>query len=119
MRRSERQSRRRKPSAQPEPTLKNENNRSTSRFFRRLLGVHDADEIERGLTAFAAEGNGGLIVSPHALTFSNRDHILALAARLRLPTLYPFAFYAKSGGLISYGFDMLNHFQQGAAYVDR
>jgi putative tryptophan/tyrosine transport system substrate-binding protein len=83
------------------------------------LGVHDADEIERALTAFVAAGNGGFIVIPHAVTLSNRDLIVALATRLRLPALYPFAFYAKAGGLISYGFDPLNQFRQGAAYVDR
>ena len=83
------------------------------------LGVHDADEIERALTAFAAEGNGGVIVTPHAVTLTNRDLIVALAARLRLPALYPLAFYAKAGGLISYGFDPVNQFQQGAGYVDR
>jgi putative tryptophan/tyrosine transport system substrate-binding protein len=83
------------------------------------LGVHDAEEIERALTAFAAEGNGGLIVSPNVVTFANHNLIVALAARLRLPALYPFAFYAKGGGLISYGFDPVNQFQQGAGYVDR
>ena len=49
------------------------------------LDVRDADEIERSLAAFAAEGNGGLIVSPSAVTFSNRDLIIALGARFRLP----------------------------------
>ena len=83
------------------------------------LGVHDADEIERTVTAFAAEGNGGLIVSPHAVTFANRDLIVALAARLRLPALYSLAFYAKAGGLMSYGFDPIGQFQGGAGYVDR
>jgi putative ABC transport system substrate-binding protein len=83
------------------------------------LGVHDADEIERVLTTFAAEGNRGFIVAPHAVTFTNRDLIVALAARLRLPALYPLAFYAKAGGLISYGFDPVSQFQQGAGYVDR
>ena len=83
------------------------------------LGVHDADEIERAMAAFAAEGNGGVIVGPHAVTLTNRDLIVALAARLRLPALYPLAFYAKAGGLISYGFDPVNQFQQGAGYVDR
>jgi hypothetical protein len=43
----------------------------------------------------------------------NRDLIVALATRLRLPALYPFAFYAKAGGLVSYGFDPLNQFRQG------
>src|SRR5262249_13227438 len=83
------------------------------------LGVHNANEIEQALAAFAAKGNGGIIVIPHAVTLSNRDLIVALATRLRLPALYPFAFYAKAGGLISYGFDPLNQFRQGAQYVDR
>jgi putative ABC transport system substrate-binding protein len=83
------------------------------------LAVHDADEIERTLTAFAAEGSGGLVVTPHAVTLTNRDLIIALSARLRLPTIYPLAFYAKAGGLISYGFDVLHQFQQAAVYVDR
>jgi putative ABC transport system substrate-binding protein len=83
------------------------------------LGLHDADEIERAMAAFAAEGNGGVIVGPHAVTLTNRDLIVALAARLRLPAPYPLAFYAKAGGLISYGFDPVNQFQQGAGYVDR
>src|SRR5215469_1619565 len=52
------------------------------------LDVHDAEEIERGLTAFAGEQNGGVLVTPHALTFTNRDLIVALAARLRLPAIY-------------------------------
>ena len=83
------------------------------------LGVHDTAEIERALMAFAAEGNGGLIVGPHAVTLTNRDLIIAMAARLRLPAIYPLGFYTKAGGLISYGFDPINQFQQGAGYVDR
>src|SRR6516165_529676 len=83
------------------------------------LDVRDADEIERSLATFTAEGNGGLIVSPNAVTFSNRDLIVTLTARLRLPAIYAFAFYPKSGGLISYGFDPVSHFQHGAGYIDR
>ena len=83
------------------------------------LGVHDAAEIERALIAFAAEGDGSLIVGPHAVTLTNRDLIVAMAARLRLPAIYPVAFYAQAGGLISYGFDPINQFQLGAGYVDR
>src|SRR6516165_10622288 len=83
------------------------------------LGVHDAGEIKQALTAFAAESNGGLVVTPHAVTFTNRDLIVALSARLRLPAIYSFVFYAKAGGLISYGFDVLHQFQQVAGYVDR
>src|SRR5215471_18981804 len=59
------------------------------------------------------------MVTPHALTLANRDLIVALAARLRSPALYPLAFYAKAGGLISYGFDPVIQFQQAAGYVDR
>jgi len=83
------------------------------------LGVRDADEIEPALAAFAANGNGGIIVVPHAVTITNRDLIVALAARLRLPAIYPWAFYAEAGGLISYGFETVDQFQRGAEYVDR
>jgi putative ABC transport system substrate-binding protein len=83
------------------------------------LGVHDADEIERTVTAFAAEGDGGFVVAPHALMQVHRNLIIALAARFRLPALYPFGFYVKVGGLISYSFDEVKQFQQAAGYVDR
>jgi putative tryptophan/tyrosine transport system substrate-binding protein len=68
-------------------------------------GVRDAADIERVLTEFAQEPNGGLIVTPSPLTATRRASIVELAARLRLPTIYPFSFYAASGGLISYGID--------------
>jgi ABC-type uncharacterized transport system substrate-binding protein len=83
------------------------------------LAVHDADEIEQAMTAFAADGNGGIVVAPHAVTLVNRDLIVALAARMRLPALYPADQFAKAGGLISYSFDRPNQFRQGAGYVDR
>jgi ABC-type uncharacterized transport system substrate-binding protein len=83
------------------------------------LGVHDAHEIDQRLTAFAAGPGGGVVVGPHAVTLTNRDLIVSLAARLRLPALYPLAFYAKAGGLMSYGLDPVNQFQHGAGYVDR
>src|SRR5437764_14025168 len=84
-----------------------------------VVAVHDANEIERALTAFASARDGGVVVTPHAVTLTNRDLIVALMARLRLPAIYPLAFYAKAGGLISYGFDTVNQFQQTAGYVDR
>jgi putative ABC transport system substrate-binding protein len=83
------------------------------------LGVHSADEIERSLSAFSSEPNGGLIIAPHAVTQVNRDLIVELAARYRLPASYPFAFYPKAGGLVSYGFDPIDQFQRGASYIDR
>jgi len=83
------------------------------------LGVHNTAEIERAVTAFAAETNGGLIAAPHAITFANRDVIVELAARYRLPAVYAFRHFATRGGLISYGTNAIEMFRQGASYVDR
>jgi putative ABC transport system substrate-binding protein len=83
------------------------------------LRVHDAGEIERSVIAFATERNGGIVVGPHAVTLSNSNLIVALAARLRLPALYPSALFPKAGGLISYGPDPVTEFREGAGYVDR
>jgi len=83
------------------------------------LAVHSGAEIERVLATFAAKPRGSLIVAPNVVTFANSNLIIALAARYRLPAIYPFAFYARAGGLISYGFDATDQFRQGAAYVDK
>jgi putative tryptophan/tyrosine transport system substrate-binding protein len=83
------------------------------------LPVNNGAEIESALTTLAAEPNAGLIVAPNAVAFANGDLIVTLAARLRVPAIYPFAFYAKAGGLISYGFDAGDQFRQGAEYVDK
>jgi putative ABC transport system substrate-binding protein len=83
------------------------------------LGVHSADEIERSVSAFAAEPNRGLIIAPTAVTFVNSKLIVDLAARYRLPAIYSLASYPKAGGLISYGIDRVDQFRQGAAYADR
>ena len=71
----------------------------------RAVGVRDAGEIERAITAFARSSNGGLIVTGSPLTLVHRDLIITLAARHRLPAVYPFRYFATSGGLISYGPD--------------
>jgi putative ABC transport system substrate-binding protein len=83
------------------------------------LPVNSGTEIESALATLAAEPNAGLIVAPNAVAFANGDLIVTLAARLRVPAIYPFAFYAKAGGLISYGFDAGDQFRQGAEYVDK
>jgi putative ABC transport system substrate-binding protein len=83
------------------------------------LRVHNATEIEHAFATFAAEPDGSLIVAPNAVAFANSDHIVALAARHRVPAIYPFAFYAKAGGLMSYGFDAADQFRQAAGYVDK
>jgi putative ABC transport system substrate-binding protein len=83
------------------------------------LGVHNTAEIERAVTAFAAEPNGGLIVAPHAITFANRVILIELADRYRLPAVYAFRNFATSGGLISYGTNPIVMWREGASYVDR
>ena len=83
------------------------------------LGVHNTAEIERAITAFATEPNSGLIAAPHAVTFANRDVIVELESRFRLPTVYAFRTFALGGGLVSYGTNPIEMWRQGASYVDR
>ncbi len=82
-------------------------------------GVRDAADIERVLTAFAREPNGGLIVTPSPLTATRRELIIALGARLGLPAIYPFRFYSTSGGLVSYGINQMEQVREAASYIDR
>src|SRR5262245_39160357 len=72
--------------------------------------VHNAGEIESALGALASEPNGGVVVMPDAFTPVHRDLIIALAARHGLPAVYPFRFFATSGGLMSYGVDVMEQF---------
>jgi len=83
------------------------------------VNVRDADEIERGVAAFARSSNGGLVVPGSALAIVHRKLIIALAARYKLPTIYPIRFYATDGGLISYGADGTEPHRRAAAYIDR
>jgi len=83
------------------------------------IGVHDATEIERGVASFAEQPNGGLIVLANPGTIRNRDLIIVLAARYRLPAIYMFRYFATSGGLIAYGVDQLDQWRGAAEYVDR
>jgi putative ABC transport system substrate-binding protein len=83
------------------------------------VDVRDADEIERAVTAFARGLNGGLIVTGSALAISHRQPIVALAARHKLPAVYPASLYVTAGGLISYGPDLIDPFRRAAGYVDR
>ena len=84
------------------------------------VGVRDADEIERGITAFARSPNGGLImVGPPSSVTLHRDLIIRLAAQHRLPSVYGPRFYAANGGLIAYAADPIDQFRRAADYVDR
>ena len=83
------------------------------------INVRDASEIERAITAFARSSNGGLIVTASALAVVHRDLIITLAARHKLPAVYFRRYFVTSGGLISYGPDVPDHFRRAAGYVDR
>jgi putative ABC transport system substrate-binding protein len=83
------------------------------------LGSRDAGEIERGIADFARSPNGGLIVATGASAVAYRQLITALAARHRLPAIYPYRFFVAVGGLVSYGPDRVEPFRRAAAYVDR
>jgi putative ABC transport system substrate-binding protein len=84
------------------------------------VGVRNADEIERSIMVFARGSNGGLIiVGPPSSMERHRDLIIALAARYRLPAIYPNRSFVISGGLICYGADQLDQYRRAAGYVDR
>ena len=83
------------------------------------VNMRDAGEIERAVAAFARSPNGGLIVVAGAALQLHRDLIITLAARHKLPAVYAFRYFATSGGLISYGPDIIDPFRRAAGYVDR
>src|SRR5262249_31810258 len=83
------------------------------------VNVHNAAQIERAVMALAQPSNGGLIVTSIQPAAVHRELIVALAARHRLPAVYPYHYYATSGGLISYGPDTTDPFRRAADYVDR
>jgi putative tryptophan/tyrosine transport system substrate-binding protein len=83
------------------------------------IDVRDVSEIERALVDFARVPNRGLIVSLSTSSIAFREQIVALAARHRLPAVYPSRLDAAVGGLISYGPDMLDQYRRVAGYVDR
>ena len=85
------------------------------------IGVHDADEIERGITEFARGSNAGLIVvgPPSSVSPINRDLIIKLAAQHHLPAVYATPAFVSTGALISYGSDPITDYRRAAGYVDR
>jgi len=83
------------------------------------IGVDDASAIERAVAAFARFANGGLIVTGSTLTAVHRELIVTLATRHRLPAIYPFRYFAASGGLLSYGPNSIDPYRRSARYVDR
>jgi putative ABC transport system substrate-binding protein len=83
------------------------------------IGIRVPAEIERGIETFARQPNGGLIVTPNGLSIVHRELIISLAARHRLPAMYPFRYFVAGGGLVGYGPDVVEQYRQAAGYVDR
>jgi putative ABC transport system substrate-binding protein len=83
------------------------------------ISLRDAGEIERGVAAFARVPNGGLIVTPTSGAAIHRDLIIMLAARYKLPATYSESTYAAFGGLISYGFSLVDQYRRAGGYVAR
>jgi putative ABC transport system substrate-binding protein len=81
--------------------------------------VHDTSELESVIAASAREPNGGLIAMPDPFITIHRAEIIALAARYRLPAVYPYAYFAEVGGLLSYGSDARDQYRRAATYADR
>jgi putative ABC transport system substrate-binding protein len=81
--------------------------------------VHDISELESVGAAQARKPNTGLIIMPDAFTIDHGEAITSLAARYRLPAVYPWRFFAEFGGLVSYGNNRLDNFRGAATYADR
>ena len=83
------------------------------------VNVRDPSEIERAVTAFASLSNGGMIVTASPLALLHRELIVKLAARHEMPAVYNLRSYVTSGGLISYGPNIVDNYRRAAGYVDR
>jgi putative ABC transport system substrate-binding protein len=85
----------------------------------RPIGVSDAEEIERAISAFAPGPNDGIIVTASPLAAVYREQIVSLATRYRLPSVFAYRHFVAAGGLVAYGPDLVNPFHRAASYVNR
>jgi putative ABC transport system substrate-binding protein len=81
--------------------------------------VHDMSELESVVARLAREPNSGLVVIPDSFLNLYRAEVTSLAARYRLPAVYPYRDFTELGGLLSYGTDRLDNWRRAAGYVDR
>ena len=84
-----------------------------------IAPVHSDGEIEAAIAALGREPGGGLVVMPDAFMITHRASIISAAARNNVPTVYSLSIYARDGGLLSYGPDVVDIFRRAATYVDR
>jgi putative tryptophan/tyrosine transport system substrate-binding protein len=83
------------------------------------MPLRNATEIEPAIIEFARHSNSGLVIVSDSFIVAHRELVMGLAARHRLPAVYPFRYFAKEGGLVSYGVDRDDSYRRVAAYVDR
>jgi putative ABC transport system substrate-binding protein len=81
--------------------------------------VHSDVEIETAIIALGREPGGGLVVMPDVFTTVHRAPIISAAARSNIPVVYSLSVFARDGGLLSYGPDLVDNFRRAASYVDR
>jgi len=81
--------------------------------------VHSGGEIETAIIALGREPGSGLVVMPDNFMVAHRAPIISAAARNNVPAVYRFSFFAREGGLLSYGPDTVDSFRRAATYVDR
>lgn len=85
----------------------------------RPLGLRDADEIERAISAFGPGPNGGIVVTASPLAGVHREQIISLAARYQLPSVFAYRHFVAAGGLLAYGPDLVDPYRRAAGYVSR
>ena len=81
--------------------------------------VRTPHDVEEAMTQLSGAPDAAIIVMPNNFTTMNRALIISLAARLRIPAVYPYRYFAVEGGLLSYGVDILDLFRRAPDYVDR
>jgi putative ABC transport system substrate-binding protein len=84
-----------------------------------VVNIRETDALENGISNAAGFQNTALLITSSAPGSVHRDLIIRLAAKRRLPAIYPYAFYVSAGGLFSYGPDTLDQYRRAASYVDR
>jgi putative ABC transport system substrate-binding protein len=84
-----------------------------------IAPIHDEVEIETAIIALGREPGGGLVVMPDVFMTAHRAPVIAAAARNNVPAVYASSYWARDGGLLSYGFDQVDSFRRTATYVDR
>jgi putative ABC transport system substrate-binding protein len=81
--------------------------------------ARDAAETTSAFEAFAHKPNVGLILPPSPVTFTQREFIVSLADKYRVPAVYPYRYFCADGGLAAYGVDIIDEYKRAASYVDR